>query len=531
MASTLAAFLAERAAAHPAAPALIDRDRPVGYAELDDAARRLAAGLAGLGIAHGDRVAVWLPNLPAWLACFFACARLGAIAVSINTRFKSSEVADIVGRAGCAALVIWPGFRKIDFARILGACDDAALARLAHVIAYTENEPVPAHLIGRAVTPYDALLAHGVLDEDRGAPEDGCVIFTTSGTTRAPKFVLHDQRTAIRHASDVARGFGWDEPATRVLATAPLCGIFGLANALGALAAARPLVMYPTFDARESALAVQRYAITNANATDEMIAGMLAAVPEPRPFPSARWFGFAAFSPAHADLPQRAADRGLNVIGLYGSSELWALFARQQENAPEAKRWLAGGRPVAPEAQVRARDPESGAIQPHGTAGELEFSAPSRMTGYFGDPEATRAALTDDGFFRSGDLGYTTGDGRFVFLARMGDALRLSGFLVSPAEIEETLAAHPSVAAAQVVGARTPEGLRPFGFVILRAGAALDESALTAHCAARIAKFKVPVRVQALEAFPVTPGANATKIQKHKLRELAEAILRERTGI
>jgi fatty-acyl-CoA synthase len=516
MASTLAALLAERALAHPDAPALIDRDRPVGYAALDEAARRLAAGLAAVGIGRGDRVAVWLPNLPAWLACFFACARLGAIAVSVNTRFRSSEVADIVGRSGCTALVFWPGFRKIDFGGILEACDRAALARLAHVIAYTETERVPAQVIGRPVTPYESLLAHGRLEEDRGGPEDGCVIFTTSGTTRAPKFVLHDQRTAIRHATDVARDFGWDDPATRVLVTAPLCGVFGLANALGALAAARPLVMYPTFDARESAHAVQRHAVTHANATDEMIAGMLAAVPEPRPFPSARWFGFAAFSPAHADLPRRAAERGLNAIGLYGSSELWALFARQREDAPEAERWLAGGRPVAPEAQVRARDPESGAIQPHGTAGELEFAAPSRMAGYYGDPEATRAALTDDGFFRSGDLGYTTGDGRFVFLARMGDALRLSGFLVSPAEIEETLAAHPSVAAAQVVGARTPEGLKPVAFVILAPGAALDEPALIAHCAARIARFKLPTRVRQLEAFPVTPGANATKIQKHK---------------
>lgn len=159
------------------------------------------------------------------------------------------------------------------------------------------------------------------------------------------------------------------------------------------------------------------------------------------------------------------------------------------------------------------------------TYGELEFTGPSRMVGYFGDETATRAALTPDGYFRSGDLGYTTADGRFVFLARMGDALRLGGFLVSPAEVEAVLAEHPSVAAAQVVGARTAAGLRPVGFVILAPGAAFDEAALIAHCADRMAKFKVPVRVQPIDAFPVTPGANATKIQKHKLRELAEASL------
>jgi len=527
---TLAEFLGRHARERAGAVALVDRDRPLTYGELDDEARRLAAGLAALGLQRGDRVAVWLPNLPAWLACFFACARLGAIAVSVNTRFKASEVEDIVARSGCRALVFWPGFRRIDFAAILAGCRPNALRELAHVVAYTEDGAGPGRALGREAVAYRALLAEGPLDEERGAADDGCVIFTTSGTTRAPKFVLHSQRTVIRHGRDVVRDFGWDDPATRVLVTAPLCGVFGFANAMAALAAGRPLVMFPTFDAAESAAAVQRHAITHANATDDMVALMLDAAPEPRPFPSAKWFGYAAFSPAHAELPARAAARGLNLVGLYGSSELEALFARQREDAPTEQRWLAGGKPVAPEARVRARDPETGAVLPHGTPGELEFTGPSRMIGYFGDEAATRAAITGDGFFKSGDLGYTTADGRFVFLARMGDALRLGGFLVSPAEIEAVLAEHPSVAAAQIVGARTPGALKPVAFVILKDGATLDEASLVAHCAARMARFKVPARVQAIDAFPVTAGANATKIQKHKLRELAEALLAGEPG-
>jgi fatty-acyl-CoA synthase len=174
---------------------------------------------------------------------------------------------------------------------------------------------------------------------------------------------------------------------------------------------------------------------------------------------------------------------------------------------------------------VRARDPETGTIQAHGVAGELEVKAPSCMVGYYNDEAATLAAFTDDGFLRTGDLGYSTEDGGFVFLARLGDALRLSGFLVSPAEIEEVLQTHASVAGAQVVGVETPAGTKAFAFVILAPGAAFDERGLMAHCAGRIAKFKVPVRVQPIDAFPVTPGANATKIQKAKLRELAQAAL------
>ena len=523
--ATLASFLQRFAAEHSDAPALIDRDRPVSYGALADESARLASGLASLGIGAGDRVALWLPNLPAWLATFFACGRLGAIAVSVNTRFRSHEVADIVGRAGCKAIACWPGFRNIDFAGILAGCDPAALRALTHVIAYAEEGGVlPERIHDRPVVGYRTLAAAAPMAVDAGRPESGCVIFTTSGTTKAPKFVLHDQRTVARHAADVARGFGYEIAGTVVMVTAPLCGVFGFTNAMGGLAAARPLVMYPTFDARESAEGVLRHRVTHTHASDEMIGRMLGAVPGAPAFPSVRFFGYAAFVPGD-DLPRRAEARGLTLVGLYGMSECHALMARQSETLPLPERALAGGIPVAPEAKVRARDPETGAIQPHGVAGELEIKAPSLMVGYYGDEAATRAAFTDDGFLRTGDLGYSTAEGGFVFLARLGDAMRLSGFLVSPAEIEDVLQAHPGVAGAQVVGVETPGGTKAFAFVIPAAGAAFDEPALVAHCAGRLAKFKVPVRVAPIEAFPVTPGANATKIQKAKLRALAQAVL------
>jgi fatty-acyl-CoA synthase len=524
---TLSGFLEGNPRMAPAAPALLDRDRPVARAALADEAARLAAGLRSLGVGAGDRVGLWLPNLPAWLATFFACGRLGAIAVSVNTRFRSHEVQDIVGRAGCKAVVFWPGFRNIDFAGILTECDPAALGTLTHVVAYAEgDERPPERAHGKPVVAYSKLIANEPMRDAVGRPESGCVIFTTSGTTKAPKFVLHDQRTVLRHAHDVAREFGYAAPDARVLVTAPLCGVFGFTNALGALAAGAPIVMLPTFDAAESAQAVLRHRVTHTHASDEMIGRILEAVPGTPAFPSAKFFGYASFSPAYADLPQRAAARGLTVVGLYGMSEVHALMARQSESAPFAERVLAGGRCVAPEGRVRARDPASGAILPHGTAGELELKVPSGMVGYFGDEAATRAAFTDDGYLRTGDLGYSTAENAFVFLARLGDAFRLGGFLVSPAEIEDVLQSHPAVAGAQVVGVDTPGGTKAFAFVIVQPDARFDEAALVAHCAARIAKFKVPVRVQPIDAFPVTPGANATKIQKSKLRELAQDALR-----
>ena len=523
---TFPALLAQRA--RLPTPAVYDRGRPLSYAALQDESRRVAAGLKRLGVGEGDRVALWLPNVTAWLASFFACAQLGAIAVAVNTRFRSREIADILGRSGCKTLVFWPGFKQIDFAGILAACDAQALERLESLVLYGEDgAPAVQRAIGKPAIAYATLAAGAPLAAASARPANGCAIFTTSGTTKAPKFVLHDQRTLIAHAFDVVRGFGIDRSSVMLLAP-PLCGVFGFCGALAAIAAGRPVTMMPVWDAAAAARQIDAHGVTHFNATDDAIDQLLAQNARTPVFPSLRLAGYANFNPAQNDIVARGAARGLTLFGLYGTSEIQALFARQSEHAPLAERMLGGGQPVSSLAQVRARDPQSGAILEHGAAGELEFLAPnSRMVEYYGNPQATREALTQDGWYRSGDLGYTQADGRFVYLTRMGDSLRLGGFLVSPAEIEGVVQELPGIGACQVVGVAGAAGLQPGAFAVLAPGAALDEQAVKRHLASRLASYKVPVRVFAIDAFPVTDGTNASKIKKHELRELACARIKE----
>lgn len=530
---TLPALLATRADA--AAPALIERGRPVSFGELAAESRRVANGLQRLGLQAGDRVALWLPNVPAWLATFFACAQLGLVAVSVNTRFRSHELADIVHRSRSRALIFWPEFKGIDFAGTLAQCDPQALGRLETIVVYAESAAEsPRAIAGKRALAYSELAGGAPLAESRAQLDAGCVVFTTSGTTKAPKFVLHSQRTVISHALDVTRAFAIGGDAVMLLAP-PLCGVYGFCSAMATLAAGRPLVMRPAWDAGEAVRDIVAHRVTHANGTDDAVAQLLAQSGAERPFPhsgaesafaSVRFFGYAAFNPAQGDIVARAEARGLKLVGLYGTSEIQALFARQDENASVAERMLAGGRPSSPLARVRARDPESGRILPHGEPGELEFFAPaSRMLGYQDNPEATREAFSDDHYYRSGDLGTSQADGRFVFLTRMGDSLRLGGFLASPAEIEAVVQEVRGIAACQVVGLPQAGGLVPVAFVVLEQGAALDEQGVIAHVTSRLARYKVPKRVFPIDAFPVTPGANATKIQKGKLREIAEAKL------
>ena len=281
----------------------------------------------------------------------------------------------------------------------------------------------------------------------------GVLCFTTSGTTSRPKFVLHDQRTLLAHGAAVARAFGYG-PATRVLASAPFCGAFGFSTLVSGLAQGAPVVCSPVFDAAASAREIREHAITHTYANNEALTGIMRAA-APGDLASARLFGFASFTPAldgMLDLArqQDAAD-GLVRIERTPGAGRWP--ADDAGPGDVSARLLPGGALVHPEARVRARDPESGAVLPPGQSGELEIRSPSLMLGYLDNPEATARAFTDDGYFKTGDLGYALSEQQFVFQARMGDSLRLAGFLVNPAEIEQVVESLPGVRACQVVGA------------------------------------------------------------------------------
>lgn len=525
MPSTLAALLDVVSAENASAPAVIGPQRIVSYAELADESRRLARGLEGLGVACGDRVAIWLPNIAAWPAMFFACARIGAIAVAVNTRFKGGELADIVRRSRAKVLVFWPGFKEIDFTGILAEIDPAALDGIEHYVVYREDDsarPEPLH--GRRVLDYHELARCQPLVEDRASPDSGCVMFTTSGTTRAPKFVLHRQAALLDHARDIARGLDLHAPDTVVYLAMPFCAAGGFSQLLPTFALGRPLVTLPAFDAGQAAALIQAHRATHSFLVGNMVASLLDAAPGARPFPSLRRCAFAAFTPSEAAIAIEAEARGIPLIGIYGSSELQALYALQPLSLPIPARTQGGGRPLAASAAVRVRDPDSGRLLPPGVSGELEFIGPSRMVAYDDNAEASAAAFTDDGYFRSGDLGFIADDGRFIYQNRIGDVLRLAGFLVSPVEIEGFLKEHADVADAQVVGVEIAGAPRAVAFVIPSArsdAGAFDEAALLAHCRQRMANYKVPARILAIEAFPVTQSANGNKIQKNRLRDLA----------
>jgi fatty-acyl-CoA synthase len=512
-AETLSEILAQNAAAKPDLPAATDERGTLSWRELADLSEGYAALLAKQGIGYGGHVALWLPNSVDYLALIFACARLGALAVHVNTRFRTAEAGYLLRRSQASVLVTAWGFAPVNFPELLAAIPAEDRRALQCVIGRDANAGEAAGLPVVRLEPAGQIA-------DSALPEAPCLTFTTSGTTSGPKLVLHRQRSIAGHACDVSAALGTGSAGSCVLSAVPLCGTFGLALAMSAAAGGAHIVLMPQFDGEDAGNLIRKHAVTHTAGSDDML-GRIAAAAAGRPFETLTFTGFASFTPRAGSAVAAADALGMKPRGLYGSSEVQALFAF----SPDSRRLQDGGVPVSPDAEFSVRDPETGAALPEGEDGELCLRAPSFFDGYLGDPQATARAFTADGFFRTGDLAASVAPG-FVYKARIGDSLRLGGFLVNPEEIEAFLQTLPGVGEAQVVAAEANGERSAVAFIRPAPNAMPDEDAILAACRGSLARYKQPARAIVVEAFPVTDSPNGVKIQRAKLREMATAALR-----
>lgn len=525
--ATLSALLARNLDLRGESTAFVEGERGISYREFDAMVRRSAAWLRDQGIKPGDRVAVWLVNRIEWLALYFGLARLGAAVMTVNTRYRSHELAYILERSQASLLVLQLNFRKIDFPAVLRDVPPGAASALRKVAVVDAGTDMPAQILGRPAIRFDLAALPEDKASDAGAPDCAapdapCVLFTTSGTTSGPKLVVHTQYTVTQHALNVAKGFDIESDDVRLLAALPLCGTFGLSGVMAAFAAGRPIVLMDTFDGSEAARLLNAQRITHLFGSDEMFQRVIESAPAgDRPFPHARVFGFASFQPGTLEVMQNAWSRGMPMLGLYGSSEVQALFSLQERSLPLQERTQGGGRPACAAARIRIRDVETGALLPAGQVGAVEIQSPTNFVGYLDNPQATASSIDAEGYFSTGDAGYLREDGSFVYQTRLGDTMRLAGYLVSPAEIESVIKTVPGVQDVQIVAVEIGTQMKPVAFVVALPGKTPTEAAVIASAKAALAPFKVPVHVWLVDEFPVTQSSNGTKIQRVKLREMA----------
>ncbi|MDE2281507.1 MAG: AMP-binding protein [Actinomycetales bacterium] len=525
-------WLRDVAAHDPAREILIEHveDRFVTTAagDLFDAASRVANGLSRLGLSTGDSIALWLPNRAEWFVTEFACAALGVTILGLNTRFKSHEVSHLFRTVDVAAVVLPDSFLGIDFVATLSSA-------IADIRETDPHFDAPRLVVAGAVAD-----SHFTIDPSAVAMSDLAIaeplqrfddhglilsnLFTTSGSTSAPKVAGHDQASIVRHAKAGARALGV-RPGDRILAALPMCGVFGFSSVMALLVGGGAAVLMSSFDAAEAARLLKAANVTHVVGGDEMLGAAFSAVADDDDLPSLRRGGIANFAGHARDVVESADQRwGAKISGVYGSSELFALSAIWPAEADIDRRVLGGGVTVDPGIEVRIADLETGEPVADGQPGELQFRGYNTITAYLNNPAATQKSFTSDGWFRTGDLGYFDAGG-FVYQCRAREALRLRGFLVEPGEIEEYFSAQPGVEEVHVVGIDTDDGTKAVAFIQMRDDATFDETTLLASAKRELANYKVPTRAVRVEEFPTTTGTNGTKVRFEELREVGRSLL------
>jgi long-chain acyl-CoA synthetase len=493
----------------PEKPALRTEDGVLSHRELWDRVARFA-GFVAARAGQGARVGILLPNAPEHAISYFGAIAAGAVAVPINFRLSPPEVGYILKDCAAAVLVT----TAAQYEKLSGLPE----ARSVGTFLVVDGAPAGA-------TPFsDALSAAPVPGPAPVQPGDVACLLYTSGTTGFPKGAMISHANNLFNTGSCERTLGYREDDVG-LVTLPLFHVTALHSQLVALLAlGATVVLQREYDTRRMLELAARHGVT-ALFLVPAVYKLVTLRDDLASFDLSR-VRLAAYGGAPMD-PEtiRALGRllpGVELHNCYGLTECSSLGTVLPAEAI-LSRAESVGLPV-PGTQAEVRSP-SGEVLPRGTPGELYLRGPHVVQGYWGAPEKTKAAM-GDGWLRTGDVARIDEEGFVFVLDRVKDMINRGGEKIYGLEVENVLYAFPGVAEAAVVGVGHPVfGEVPVAFVAPFPGASLDPEALRAHCAARLADFKVPVEVRFVEKLPRNPGG---KVLKQELRRAFEARHEER---
>ena len=499
MSANLAANLTRTAERHGDRPAIVLDDVRLSYAELELSARRLAGWLRSRGIGVGDRVALMLPNVPAFPVIYYATLRLGGIVVPMNPLFKRREIQYYLEDSGASLLVGLPGDEVTVAAEAAGvpvlAVGPEGLSSYVH--GEESTDPVE-EVVGRA-------------------GDDTAVLLYTSGTTGRPKGaeLTHDNlQTNQATTTETLLHLG---PEDVVMGCLPLFHVFGMTCALNtAVSTGAALTMIPRFEPGKALEVMERDRVTVFEGVPTMYGAMLASATSAGQVPDLSTLRTAVSGGASlpVDLMRRFEETfGCQILEGYGLSETSPVASF---NHPDRERKAGSiGIPVRG-VEMKLAGTMGDGDEPEGGIGEICIRGENIMKGYWNKPDATAEAIDADGWFHSGDLARVDEDGYYFIVDRKKDMINRGGLNVYPREIEELLYEHPAVAEAAVVGVPHPElGEEVSAYVVLAPGAQATEEELIEHVRSQVAPYKYPRTVHLIEELP--KGATG-KILKRELR-------------
>jgi carnitine-CoA ligase len=462
-----------------------------------------AQALRDAGVTAGDLVMLTAATTPQYLLCWLALTSMGAVAVAVNPRGTTAELAGLMGQVSPRAIITDPGLAGV----VAAAAGHGAAGRTldAHALVPPDwaDGAAMAAVAARAEFPAAP------------TPDDLAVLIPTSGTTGRSKLVMQTHRAYAM----AGEGFPfWMEltAADRLMTTLPLFHVNAPAySVMGSLACGAGLVLVDRFSASGFLDTARRHGATEFNAIGAMLEILMRQPEQPGDADTPLRLCYTGPAPERERQLAIEARFGLRVVVGYAMSE-----------TPYGLIWPRGTRPYGTLGAVR-QHPYLGTVNEArvtdddgrelltGETGELELRNPVVMKGYLGMPEETAAVLRDDGWLRTGDLVTVNDDATYTFVSRVKEVIRRRGENLSPLEVEEALESHPAVQECAVVGVPSELSEEEVkAFLVAAPGADLDFGELRSYAADRLAPFKVPRYWQQLAELPRTPTA---RIAKHRL--------------
>jgi fatty-acyl-CoA synthase len=494
-------------------------------------AHQLAERLAAVGVEPGDHVGALMPNSVELIESVLGISLAGAVPVVLNSRYRSDELPYVIEHADLVALLTVEAVESdgavLDYLDRLEAAlphlaasrgadrmslAEAPLLRFVAVLGSTSREWARSWQGEASID--DARPGDAKGDRSTITADDPALLLYTSGTTSRPKGCLLSHRALLTAAAESYDRLGITREDV-IWNPAPLCHVSAYVALLGALVTGASYVTSSHFEPSLVLDHLDREKVTVAFANfPAFYIGLGQLMQETgRRLPELHTLTTAA---TVAEIERiRGLFPGVLQLSVTGSTEVAGCACVTGRDEPAEARAATAGQPL-PSVEVSIHEQSTGKPLGTGEVGEIWFRGATLLTGYYKDDQPL---LTDDGWFRTGDLGVIDEGGRLAFRGRIKDMLKVGGENVAAAEVEAYLLEHPAIEVAQVVAAPDDRlGEVPAAFIQLRSGHTLDEEGVREYCRAGIARFKVPRIVRFVDDWPMS----ATKIQKGRLRQLLQ---------
>ncbi len=535
--STIPALLSHHVRAFGARDAISTLGETLTYSELDQRSAVMARSLLAIGAGKGTRIALLAPGGVPWLAGYLAALRIGALVSLVSTLCTAPELAYILRHSDCQILIGVRRYVRHDYARTLVD----ALRGLSTAPAEALRLPAAPHLRSIWLDDADGLTwARSIVELQRraevpGAPDatllaaierevsasDDAVVVFTSGSTSAPKAVVHTQRNLTRFPLELARFF-LVKPQDRMLPHLPVFWLGGLGMTMQVLSVGATLVYPESPEPEPTAETLERCRVNRVNSWGDVMVKLREAATR-RGLDVDKIVGLGHFRDSTGALiPPELHASPLGMTETFTAHSAEPLNVRM----PELKANSAG-RAVG-DFERRVVDPETGLAVPAGQVGELQVRSGGLMSGFYKVPRS--AVFTSDNFYPTGDLVRIDEDGYLFFVGRRGDMIKTRAANVSRLEVEAAMRTLPGIEVPIVVGLEDAElGQRVVAAVVPKAGISLDTAGIRAQLRDLISSYKIPRDIVFITENDI-PRTATGKLKLHEVARLISARLATRDG-